>query len=82
METPSVRRQLQPGAVGTAGPPSSQQASCKPATHTGVHTQLHPGAGNAASWAWGGSQRQPAHAGSHRSQGPLGATVLAVGEHP
>lgn len=69
METPSVHRQLQSGAAGTAGPPSSQQASRKPATHTGVPTQLPPGAGNAVSRARGGSQHQPACAGSCRSLG-------------
>lgn len=52
METPRVHRQHQPRAMGTAGPPSSQQASRKPAMHTGVRTQLHPGAGNAVFCAW------------------------------
>lgn len=68
MDTASIHRQPQPGAVGAAGLPSSQQASCEPAVRTDIHTRLHRGAGIAVSGL-------PAPARSHGSQGPLGPAV-------
>lgn len=87
METPGIHGQLQLQAVettvgttgGTIGLPLCQQAA---ATHISVLIWQHPGAGNAVSWAWDGSQWQPPHTGSHRSQGLPGAALFARGEHP
>ena len=66
METPGVRRQLQPGAVATAGPPSSQQASHPPATHTGVQARLPlPARSHRAPWVLPWESTHEHGAGSH-----------------
>lgn len=79
MEIPGIYGQLLLEVVETTGLPLSQQAA---ATHISVLIQQHPGAENAVSWAWDGSQWQPPHTGSHGSQGPPGVALFAMGEHP